>query len=305
MPEQTIHTSGAHFDDPADDHELDNDLEIGEAELDPDWLAELGPDEVSSPRFMDEKAMLAHTRRFPGGAAREDGEITIYEMLLQYGMLKKMTDIVMAKVDMPWHLRGDATQEVHTAWLSRKAKPEFVRNQLANYAYMSGKHAALKLRRTIGAVVVIPGQLFRTGRDTEFMQNIGAAVNPKDVDDFKDSMELSVDPMDLSRMTCVSKQFLDDRLAGLTLSVKQRAVAYKAMVERKSAEDIAIELEMQLMYVERLLNQVANKLLNKDAAGDAPGEPAANKPKAPRRRTKSSVSRTPRRTTNPGSTLQP
>lgn len=190
--------------------------------------------------------------------------LSVYQRLVDYGLLRKITDIVMAKVAIPWHLRADATQEVHATWATLTAKPEFQRNQLARYAYISGQHAALKLRRTIGAVVAIPGALFRTGRDSAFMEAIGAAVNPKDVEDYKDSLELSTEPMEDLQLSRVSDNFFQDRLGDLNLSAKQCLVARKALVERMAADDIAEELGMDLMYVERLLNQVTQKLLAKD-----------------------------------------
>lgn len=240
----------------------------------------------------EEKALAERRARIRGTS--DSGEKTIYDSLLDYGLLKKVTDIVMAKVAIPWHLRPDATQEVHAAWATLKANPNVARNQLARYAYISGQHAALKLRRTIGAVVSIPGALFRTGRDTSFMTNIGAAVNPKDVDDYKDSMELSVEPADLLQISRVSESFFDERISGLNLSPKQRRVAYKTLVERKCAEEIAKELEMDTVYVERLINQVTTKLLSKDAEAESPcakAVPASRKPRAPRSRSKTGASR--------------
>lgn len=219
----------------------------------------------------------------------EGKPLSVYQRLVDYGLLRKVTDIVMAKVAIPWHLRADATQEVHAAWAMLKAKPEFQRNQMAHYAYISGQHAALKLRRTIGAVVAIPGALFRTGRDTAFMEAIGAAVNPKDVEDYKDSLELSTDPADDLHLSRVSDSLFEDRLGDLNLSSKQSLVARKALIERKAADDIAEELGMDLMYVERLLNQVTQKLLAKDD-GEMPTKPVRKprkaaepkEPKAPR-----------------------
>ncbi|MBK3780046.1 hypothetical protein G3A43_07235 [Paraburkholderia aspalathi] len=230
----------------------------------------------------DESAQSPPTRaRGPASAGDDPAKpASIYDRLQEYGLLRKVTDIVMAKIAIPWHLRKDAEQEVHTAWLALKAK-NVQRDQMAYYAYLSGQHAALKLRRTIGAVVTIPGALFRTGRNTAFMEAIGAAVNPKDVDDYRDSLELSVEPVDVLHMSRVSESFFEQRLGALPLSAKQRNVAFKALVERKSAEDIAVELEMDLMYVERLLNQVTSKLNEKDASPD--GEIAVRQPrKTPR-----------------------
>lgn len=215
----------------------------------------------------------------PATVDAEGQPLSVYQRLVDYGLLRKITDIVMAKVAIPWHLRADATQEVHATWATLMAKPEFQRNQMARYAYISGQHAALKLRRTIGAVVAIPGALFRTGRDTAFMEAIGAAVNPKDVDDYRDSIELSTEPMDDLQMSRVSDNFFAERLGDLNLSAKQSIVAHKALVERMAADDIAEELGMDLMYVERLLNQVTQKLVAKDD-GAQPVKPTRKSRKA-------------------------
>lgn len=203
-------------------------------------------------------------------------ETSVYQRLIDYGLLKKLTDIVLAKVTIPWHLREDATQEIHVYWAGLVARPQFQKNQFANFAYMAGKHAALKLRRNIGAVVTIPGAAFRSGRDSAFMQSIGAAVNPKDIDDYKDSMELSIVP-ELPAESWINERFFFERMEGLTLSAKQRQVAYKALVERQTTEDISMAMSMPIMYVERLLNQVTVKIEARDLAikKGLPVEPAA------------------------------
>lgn len=226
-----------------------------------DFEAEEGVDgsiQLSEPKRRGRpkgSAAAAEPPPIPEGAV-----VSVYDRLTQYNLLRKITDIVMVKVGVPWHLRKDAAQEIHCAWVALTVKSKFQRNQLANYAYLSGQHAALKLRRTLGAVVVIPGALFRTGRNTSFMSAIGAAVNPRDVDDFKDSVELSVSTEESGHLNRVSDAFFCERMSGLSLTAKQRNVAYMTLVQRKPAEQVAQELDMPLMYVERLLNQVSNKL---------------------------------------------
>lgn len=197
--------------------------------------------------------------------ADADGNpLSVYQRLQDYGLLRKITDIVLAKVAIPWNLRQDAVQEVHSTWATLPARPEFERNQLGRYAYISGQHAALKLRRTLGAVVVIPGACFREGRGSTFMESIGAAVNPRDVDDFHDSLELSVLPDEDLMMSAVSASLFEERMAGLALSDKQLTVARMAILERKTSEEIAAATDTPLMYVERLLNQVTAKLEARD-----------------------------------------
>ncbi|WP_109015699.1 hypothetical protein [Novimethylophilus kurashikiensis] len=224
---------------------------------------------------LDDEELVQEERPQPGRRVRSapvqvrelaEGEVvSVYTRLVDYGLLKKLTDIVLAKVSVPWHLRDDAAQEVHAAWAALTAKPNFQRNQLARYAYMSGQHAALKLRRNIGAVVAIPGALFRTGRDSSFMEAIGAAVNPKDVDDFKDSLELSVEPEDYSQLPQqVTPDYFRVRIEGLPLSKSQRAVAERVLVRRMNVDSIATELNVRPTYVERLIAQVTQMLNSRD-----------------------------------------
>lgn len=220
---------------------------------------------------------------------------SIYARLAEFGLLRKITDIILVKTAVPWHLRADATQEIHATWAGLRANPVFQRNQLANYAYKSGQHAALKLRRTIGAVVVIPGGLFRTGRDTSFMNSIGAALNPKDIHDYQDSAELSLDGVEAEHTDLVSEAFFLQRTQSLTLSGKQRKVAHAILVGRHRAEDVAKALGLELAEVERLINQVTLKLLQ--AAGSekcpdaeptpppAPEAPPVSAPTRPARAT--------------------
>ncbi len=270
-----------HADSAADDDHEPN-FEAPDLELDVDGFADVSEDDVpvtpSTPAKRG-RPKGGSVQPPPSTVDADGAPLSVYQRLVDYGLLRKITDIVMAKVAIPWHLRADATQEVHATWATLMAKPEFQRNQLARYAYISGQHAALKLRRTIGAVVAIPGALFRTGRDTAFMEAIGAAVNPKDVDDYRDSIELSVEPLEDLQMSRVSDGFFAERLGDLQLSSKQELVARKALIERKAADDIAEELGMDLMYVERLLNQVTQKLLAKDD-GEELAKPA-RKPRKP------------------------
>lgn len=193
----------------------------------------------------------------------EEERMSIYEKLEQFGILKKVTDIVMAKVSIPWHLREDAAQEIHTTWAELKAKPEFVKSQVARYAYMSGQHAALRLRRSIGAVVVIPGSIFRTGRDSSFMESIGAAVNPHNVEDLQELMELSFDN-GLIEDSHISESFLNARLAPLTLTARQRAICLQVLVHKKDPLKVAKDLDILPGELERLVNQVVNQLARYD-----------------------------------------
>lgn len=216
-------------------------------------------------RFLQAESFLEGDANFEALAALEGARSSIYEKLVEFGLLRKLTDIVMAKVSVPWHLRDDARQEIHMAWCALRAKDNFERNQVAHYAYLAGQHAALKLRRTIGAVVVIPGALFRNGRDSSFMEAIGAAVMPRDVEDFSDSMEISVELEDSAVMSRMSETFFNSRVAGLNLTELQHEVAYRLLVEQKTTRQIAAELSVQMSHLDRLVTHVTNKLVARDA----------------------------------------
>lgn len=214
------------------------------------------------------------SKRMPELAPIPEGvEVSVYERLVAYGLLRKITDIVLVAVSVPRHLREDAEREVHAYWATLKAKPEFERNQVCNYAYKSGQHAALKLRRTIGAVVVLPSNIFRRGRETSFMESIGAAVNPRDIDEFRDTTELSEEMTSVNYR--VSEAFFKEKTAGINLTPRQTLVARLALIQRMPAEDIAEHLGLELPVVGKLMAQVTNKLIaaNQSAADDS-GKPA-------------------------------
>lgn len=245
-----------------------NTLEGGAPALMPDADFLSGEHDESFYGLLDTTDTTGRTGRKRGPKVEDppfvEGQ-SVYDRLVACELLRKLTDIVLAKVDMPWHLREDGVQAIHEAWCLLPAKPEFVRNQMARYAYMSGQHAALKQRRSIGAVVAIPGALFRNGRQSAFMNSIGAAVNPMDVSEFQDSMALATDPEDqVSIPDSCEKSFLDRRLAGLGLTKSQKLVAELACVKRMSAESIAIQTGMRKSYVERLIAQIISQLSARD-----------------------------------------
>lgn len=246
--------------------EVDPDLEPADFDEVDLFHAEGEPDET-----LEESTPAQRGRRGRRGKHPEPPPIdpngppvSVYQRLVDYGLLRKLTGIVLAEVSVPWHLREDAIQEIHTTWASLQSKPEFARNQLARYAYLSGQHAALKLRRTIGAVVAIPGTLFRTGRTTSFMESIGAAVNPRDVEDFKDMLELSTDPREEMRYRLTEK-YLRLRLNRISISEKHHAVAKLLLIERKDPHDVAQELNLRVCEIERMINHIVLKLNAFDA----------------------------------------
>lgn len=224
------------------------------------FTEELDVDEIEAPikkrrRARGEKAVLV-----PLG---EDA--SVFDVLAQNGLVQKLTRIVLAKAKVPPHLKKDAEQSIHLVWASIKANPKYECNQVAFYAYKAGESAALKLRREIGAVVAIPGALFRTGRDSHLARNIGAAVQPRDIDDYRDSLELAeYDSMDFAIAPAITVEFLQERLAGLTLTAKQRAAAENVLVHKMPLESVALLMGLEERTVERMLNQTITRIYERD-----------------------------------------
>lgn len=240
----------------SNDYEFETDLECDEL---------LAPKEQKNDIFEEEYAPRTRKRAKRSPSKRvppldpNGPPVSVYERLNHYGLLRKLTDIVLAKAAVPWNLREDAAQEIHVTWLGLNVKPEFERNQLARYAYMSGQHAALKLRRTLGAVVAIPGALFRTGKDSTFMESIGAAVNPHDVDDYKDSIELSIKNDELGD-SIITPSFFEEKMLNISISPIQRDIAYRVLVERTPVDEIADELKISIETVERAIMHITSRL---------------------------------------------
>lgn len=215
---------------------------------------------AAKPAPIKREASYKQTRQEQRLQARKEGAQTIYERLIEYGLLEKLTNIALSKAAVPWGLREDAIQEVHAYWCTLVVKPQFERNQVACYAYMAGRHAALALRRQLGATVVLPGSLFRQdNRSSSFLESIGAAVNPWDVDAVADSLELSVDTRE-EHSKKVTPAFLNARLAGLDLSERQKTLAHLVLIEGLTSIEAAKKLDLTPAHVDRLLVQIAERL---------------------------------------------
>lgn len=195
-------------------------------------------------------------------------EVSVYERLTHFNLTRKIRDIVLARTATPRHLIEDASQEVYATWLSLRALPEFERNQLARYAYLSGQHTVLRLRRRLGAVVVIPEILFRKGTKSLFLDSIGAALNPWDVSTCDNSLELASNKDGARRNGLLGPMFLKERLDGCGLDTVHYDLAYRMLVEKKDVADAAAEMDISLALAERLLNQLELRLRAKDEDPD-------------------------------------
>lgn len=199
--------------------------------------------------------------------AKEEAEFnalpSVYEALEGHDLLKKVTGIVLSKASMPYHLREDAIQEIHMTWLSLKAKPEFKKGQLAQYATLSGQHAALRLRRSIGAVVTIPGTLFRAGQSSLFLESIGAAVNPYALEDLNEG-EFSSE-QDNPEHSVISPSTLASRLTPMVLTDKEHLIIQEVIAKQRCPKEVAKELGLKVQAMERLLLQLAERFEQYDA----------------------------------------
>lgn len=217
----------------------------------------------------DEAVKPLRRRRAPGKLSTDNPPQTIYEAVEQLGLLTKLTDICLSAVKMPWHLRDDGAAQIHWYWATLAVNPSYEPNQIANYAYLSGKHAALTENRQLSAAVTIPAALFRAKKPSEFLKSIGAAVNPKDIDEYQDSMELSVDPSSqlqafLASEAGVDLAWLERRVAGISLTPSQRGLVVALFVERKTVEQLADESGESAQRLRRQITKITRAMESKN-----------------------------------------
>ena len=199
-------------------------------------------------------------------AAMVEGNNSVFAQLLRHGLLSKLTQIVLLKAKVPYHLREEAAQEVQVTWSLLQANSSFARNQMARYAYLSGEHAALKVMRSLGAVVGLPSGLFSKktkdakGLNAKFLQYIGAATNPHDIEDYADSLEVSDALVDSWEREVVSLTFFTAQMQGITVKPNQRRIAELFLVDRLTVDDIAESMKLTVKYVERSMHIVADAL---------------------------------------------
>ena len=204
--------------------------------------------------------------RVKAKASKLEGDASVFAQLVRHGLLSKLTQIVLLKAKVPAHLREEAAQEVQVTWSLLRAHPDFARNQMARYAYLSGEHAALKVMRQISAVVALPSSLFsKTAKDVKganakFLQYIGAATNPYDIDDYSDSIEISDALVDSWEREIVSLNFFEAQMQDIEVKPKQYKIARLFLVDRLTVDDIAEALKLTVKYVERSMHVVADAL---------------------------------------------
>ena len=204
--------------------------------------------------------------RVKARASKLEGDASVFAQLLRHGLLSKLTQIVLLKAKVPSHLRDEAAQEVQVTWSLLRAHPDFARNQMARYAYLSGEHAALKVMRQLSAVVALPSSMFsKTAKDVKganakFLQYIGAATNPYDIDDYSDSLEISDALVDSWEREIVSLNFFETQMQDIEVKPKHYRIARMFLVERMTVDDIAEQLKLTVKYIERSMHLVADAL---------------------------------------------
>ena len=204
--------------------------------------------------------------RLVAKASQLEGDASVFAQLLRHGLLAKLTHIVLIKAKVPPHLRDEAAQEVQVTWSLLRAHPDFARNQMARYAYLSGEHAALKVMRQLSAVVALPSSLFsktakdKKGANAKFLQYIGAATNPHDIDDYSDSLEISDALVDSWEREIVSLSFFETQMQEIEVKPKQFKIAQMFLVDRMTVDDIAESLKLTVKYIERSMHTVADAL---------------------------------------------
>jgi hypothetical protein len=193
---------------------------------------------------------------------------TVYEYLAAAGMLVKLSTIAMKKAAVPPHLRDEACQAIQVKWCLHTANTKYAPSQIYHYATLLGKDEALKVRREMGAVVVLPASMFeRNGsesiKNSVFAQSIGAAVNPMSVDDVSDSMEYSTEDVDPLQARA-SRAYVRSRLAELTLTLGQRRIAEMICCAGLDIATVTEQLGLTRPYVDRLVTQITMALCAHD-----------------------------------------
>ncbi len=190
---------------------------------------------------------------------------TIFEFLVEVGSLVKLTKYVVHRAGVPSHLWEDAEQEVQMTWASMPMKPGMAPRQIRRGAGVAGERAAWAVRRRIGAVVKIAR--FGKGQNNKsaeaFMKGIGAAVNPKNIEDLSDSLELSVEPEDLERAARESEVLR--RLAPLRLSPDRMEIVRRACCDLEQPSAIAKALKLTKKFVEAVITEATEALYSLDS----------------------------------------
>jgi hypothetical protein len=102
----------------------------------------------------------------PPSKINKDMSVFDYLKNCQPPLDRKIIDIACSQSNVPADLREDAAQEISLMWATMK--PDTVKykpGQIAAYAHQMARHAALRLRRELGATVRLPGSAFRKRKD--------------------------------------------------------------------------------------------------------------------------------------------
>lgn len=225
-------------------------------------------DSIDSLDSLEDLVLVSESANDADVAAPDATAPSVYEYLAATGKLGKLTEIAMKKGGTPGHLRDETRQAVQAKWCAHKANTKYAPNQIYYYAALLGKDEALKVRRDMGAAVVLPASMFeKAGSDaiknSVFAQSIGSAVNPMCVEDFADSMEYSVSDEDRMPERATPLQ-VRNRLHQLTLTRTQRQIAELICCRGLALETVTEHLGLTRPYVERLVTQITAALHTRD-----------------------------------------
>lgn len=132
---------------------------------------------------MSEDSKTKDRRKAVGAPAKLHQDMSLFEYLAscQPPLDKKIIDIALAQTQMPRSLRDDAAQEIRLVWSTLKPDvKKFKPGQIASYAHRIAIHAALRLRRELGATVRLPGSAFRKRKDGSSYVTPGVLSMPLD-----------------------------------------------------------------------------------------------------------------------------
>lgn len=181
------------------------------------------------------------------------------------GLLRKVAGVTIAKVaattkmQLSQETRKDLEQELHIFWLTLNVDAQYAESQVCQRIVLSGLRQCLKVLRSMTACVYLPGNLFRPGKGGAFMDSIGAALNPADVYDSPEALDLAVEPDEHMPVT-VSQDLVLKQLRGCDITLKQRKLVAAIVVDGLSVDTAAEKLQLTKPYVQRIFNDALTKI---------------------------------------------
>ena len=181
-----------------------------------------------------------------------DNRPSLLEKINEFGLERKLINIVINEQRVPPRLQDDAAQDIRIAWMKAKAKPEFSLSQTASYAHRIGTHSALRTRRELGSAVRLPGSAFRKRKDGTSYVTPGVLADPLDWDELAERLDAGTEDedeavvYDKTNVLAKLREFLDDT----------QMTIIEMVLNGMPAVDIAELKGVQLGSVHRQLNAI-------------------------------------------------